>query len=497
MSVEHIITQYSTRGDAAVVAANNKIAASARNAHAATQGKSIGSIVPPPIAGGSGGGSGGNDFGSSIGGMLSGGLGFIGSTAAKAGTALATLSAAFLGAAVVFGAAESRMRASLKSIEGGDAGAILGKLNEIAAMPGISRDEAVKGFVQLRNAGLSRESAFGVLNQTGNANALAGGGGAELSRALMAFSQIALKGKLSQEEILQLSEAGIPGGKLLKKAFGTSDTEELQKRGITGEQAIAGMVKAMEGLPRAADSSANKLENLQVAVKTGIGVFGSGLLDVLAPSLERFGNIISGMVADGSLEALGSTVGESLSSFFDMFSDESVKEGILSGAAALKTTMDLGVGFLHVVENIANSKIFKFLMATTGIGLLAPIFDQNKEAMRQNSETAQMKNGMSRKLGDGAIEGTIQSAIKTILGSQESKANAARANIARGNVLSRSITGGGDIGRLGVTNVELGHGAASRTPIVIHGGDELNKGIKRMVVDLVDQLYKRGQLGSA
>src|SRR5690606_26404524 len=109
--------------------------------------------------------------------------------------------------------------------------------------------EAIQGSVNLQAAGFSADLARRSLMAFGNALATVGKGKADLDGVGLALSQIASKGKISAEEINQLSERVPQIRVAMKAAFGTSDTEQLQKMGIDATQFVEGVVAQLEKLP--------------------------------------------------------------------------------------------------------------------------------------------------------------------------------------------------------------------------------------------------------
>lgn len=200
----------------------------------------------------------------------------------------------------------------------------LKRLTEIAKLPGLGLEEVTQGVLTLESAGLSANMAERAVQSFGNALALAGKGKSELDGLIIALSQIASKGKISAEEITQMAER-LPGIRLLlQEAFGTSNTEIIQKMGLTAEDAIARMVKAAEKLPKASAGFRVTFENLGDAFKAmtrpiGTGLLdmfqaasngGSRLLDILTQMGQQLGQVFSAVGRSGVIEeVLGTLMG--------------------------------------------------------------------------------------------------------------------------------------------------------------------------------------------
>jgi hypothetical protein len=174
----------------------------------------------------------------------------------------------------------------------------LSRLKEVAKLPGLGFSEAIQGSVRLQSAGFSAQLAERSLKAFGNALATVGKGKADLDGVTLALSQIASKGKISAEEINQLAERVPQIRVAMKAAFGTADTEVLQKAGIGAEEFVTRVVAQLEKLKTVSGGTKNSLENLSDKFKETAERIGSKFLpavnDVL-PRLEK----LAGAAADG------------------------------------------------------------------------------------------------------------------------------------------------------------------------------------------------------
>lgn len=173
----------------------------------------------------------------------------------------------------------------------------LAALNEVAKLPGLGLEQVVRGSVSLQAVGRSAESARDILVEFGNGLALAGKGRAELDGVVLALTQITAKGKVSAEEINQLAERLPQIRTLMKNAFGTASTEEIQKLGITSEKFIDGILKQLKELPRAQGGIKNSIENTLDSLKQSLAKVGFAINKTfdIAGSAEAFGNFVLGM----------------------------------------------------------------------------------------------------------------------------------------------------------------------------------------------------------
>lgn len=200
-----------------------------------------------------------------------------------------------------------------------DLHAQMGRLREIAKLPGLGFEEAVQGSVRLQNAGLSARQAEAALGAFGNALALVGGGRAELDGVTLALTQMASKGKVSAEEINQINERVPQIRRAMLDAFGTADTEALGKMGIDAATFIERIVGQLKALPVASSGVKNAMENLGQSIKDALEPLGTGLVRALSeagPLIDRvLGRVreISTFLGEGLMSLVRSGV---LSEFF-------------------------------------------------------------------------------------------------------------------------------------------------------------------------------------
>ena len=192
---------------------------------------------------------------------------------------------------------ETRMdgiQKGLASIVGanGLASAQIIELREISRSPGLDFENAAKGVRRLAGAGVDLRLSTTIVKEFGNALALVGGTSQELDGVTLALQQIASKGKVSAEEINQIAERLPQIRLLMRQAFGTSDTEELQRRNIQPLQFIQAITGQAKNLPRATNSIANELKNFREDVKQALLPLGTDIAELFIPALRRAGQVV-------------------------------------------------------------------------------------------------------------------------------------------------------------------------------------------------------------
>ena len=185
-------------------------------------------------------------------------------------------------AVAAFGEFESLERAfAAVAAEGTSVAAEIERLRKVAQAPGLGFNEAVQASTRLQAVGLSAGEAARVIEQYGNAVARSGGGRAEFEGSILALTQIASKGKISAEEINQLNERIFEIRPALQAAFGTSDSEALQKQGISAEEFLAKTTEQLSKLQRVQGGLANAFENLQDSVRGSLTELGRTIATTL------------------------------------------------------------------------------------------------------------------------------------------------------------------------------------------------------------------------
>lgn len=219
----------------------------------------------------------------------------------------ATMTAGVTAPLVALGVASVRSATQMDSLKRGltavvgsseEAERQLVRLREVAKLPGLGRVEAIQGAIQLQAAGLSAELAEKSLLGFGNALASVGKGKADLDGVTLALTQISAKGKVSAEEINQLAERVPQIRTAMRDAFGTANTEALQKQGLTARRFIEGITAELLKLPRVTGGVQNAFENLGDVVGEALGEIGRNILPTLLPIVEKITARLTGLTRE-------------------------------------------------------------------------------------------------------------------------------------------------------------------------------------------------------
>lgn len=295
--------------------------------------------------------------------QLEKGIGRLGDGLQNVGGSLTTYVTVPLG---LLGAASLKSAGDIQALEKGFAatyngseqlGEALVKVRELAKLPGLGLEEALQGATNLQAAGFSADLARRALGAFGNALATVGKGKADLDGVGLALGQIASKGKISAEEINQLAERVPQIRKAMQAAFGTADTEVLQKMGISATAFVEGVTAELEKLPKVTGGINNAFENLADA--------GTISLSKLGGALNRAFDI------EGNLAKLADLVMGAADAFERL--DPSTQKVVFGLAAAAAAAGPLVFGIGTVVVAIAKLKEALLVLEVSSGAAFAPL----------------------------------------------------------------------------------------------------------------------------
>jgi tape measure domain-containing protein len=132
--------------------------------------------------------------------------------------------------------------------DGNKAKVFLDDLQGFAASTPFEFPELLAASQRLLAMGFAAEEVKPTLTAVGDAVAGLGGSSEMVGRVTTALGQMQAKGKASSEEMMQLTEAGIPGWKFLADAIGTDVAgamEQVTKGAVSSDVAISALVAGM------------------------------------------------------------------------------------------------------------------------------------------------------------------------------------------------------------------------------------------------------------
>lgn len=221
------------------------------------------------------------------------------SVAIPAGVASAAITAMGLMAVKSYGRLQS-LEKGLEAVSGSSEAAKqqLEDLREVAKLPGLGLEEAVKGSISLQAIGISADDAKEAILQFGNAVATVGKGRAELDRALYGLQQLANTDFPLGEDLNIIKDAIPQVSKLLDEAFGANRSDELAKMGVTSQQLVDVIIDGLSDLPRVAGGVENAIENMQDGITEAWQEMGKAINDALDVEgvMNKVGDALGGVV---------------------------------------------------------------------------------------------------------------------------------------------------------------------------------------------------------
>jgi tape measure domain-containing protein len=163
----------------------------------------------------------------------------------------------------------------------------LKRLVETAKLPGLGLKEAVQAAIQLQAVGFAFKDAVRIIEAFGNALATVGRGREDLNEVIRQLGQLESRGKVTADNLKPILERVPQAARIIKEAFGTIDTEVLQKMGIRSREFINTLVSELEKLPKVTSGIKNELENMRDAIERALARAG----DALVPFTEKLLNV--------------------------------------------------------------------------------------------------------------------------------------------------------------------------------------------------------------
>jgi hypothetical protein len=301
---------------------------------------------------------------------------------------------------------------------------------------------------------------------------------------MKAIREIYMRPNLSGEELNQLAEAGIPGHRIVRDAFGTVDGAELKRMGVDSGMVLAALIEGLEKMPKAANSAKNSLENLQSAISLSMAAIGAGAGPSFTKIIDKLTDALEDL--EPGFKVLGRLIGDVLTTL-DPFNDS---------MRGLRNVMfEAGIGVAGLLGGLAElNKMLKTWVTGDLKNAKLPmeaLDDIIMSAARASGQFAGAVLGtrILRTYDDPKLGGAKDEADKN----NKKAANhlAAIESNTRAMVdLQRHILGGGNIGAMGVTPIELSDIRRGGT-----GEEMVMSGIRKMVIELgVSSFGRRGMV---
>jgi len=252
----------------------------------------------------------GLDAGSFSGGldMAQSKLDSFGSSALKVGgvlSAAVTVPLTALGVGAISAAMDlEALRNGLIAITGSaeEADRQLVNLKEVAKLPGLGFEEAVRGAINLQAVGFSADGSAEILKVFGNALATVGRGREDLNEVIRQLGQLASRGKVTADNLKPLIERVPQLATVMKSLWGTIDTEALQKRGVDSQTFVTMVMQELGKLPPVVGGLRNDFENMSDTWRFALGDIGKAMaplvtsfVSVAVPAIQAVSGAFSSM----------------------------------------------------------------------------------------------------------------------------------------------------------------------------------------------------------
>jgi len=406
----------------------------------------------------------------------------------------------------------------------------MARLTDISKLPGINLEQSVKGFIALRSVKLTAKESEDALRGMANAIAATGGSAETLGQLTRGLSQMAGKASVSQEEINQMTEASALAGQAIENAFGTRSGEAIAKLGVSGAKASRMIALELGKLPQATagigteiDNVGDKFNRFQIAV----GKVEASMLSAFSPTINKalgtmstaIGEITTkgsamnvafkGMIAGGFIAFIADIgfkiltllpiLKELRAAFTKLQVVIALTEGIGAGPAGIAIAVaTIGTAFAaykaseYLVDQMFKGGGVKAVEATGTTGSTTPV-----ASMIANTQAAAGKTEKSGKaMVDPLIALATFAARAVVQATDYAKSmEASLVEIAKNTGSTRDLLdlrkqtfGGGQLGSIGLTAVELQQGNRSQGGVgvipqtLIPASTDLERAMRKMMI---------------
>ncbi|MDD2921796.1 MAG: tape measure protein [Anaerolineales bacterium] len=199
----------------------------------------------------------------------------------------------------------------------------------------------------------------------------AGLSGEAMKSVALALGQIKAKGKLAGQEVMQLTNAGLPVRDILAKAFGvtTAELEEMQSKGlIPANKAIQAIVESLEkdfggSMKAQAGTFSGLLTSLSEIKDVGLRTYFEGTFKSIQPYLTNFVDKFSDPAFMANLGAMGERLGKFVSVGINGLIALGMSIDSFSKSAAAKSATD---NIKKIFSVLAQPKIAKAVRQVFG-----------------------------------------------------------------------------------------------------------------------------------
>lgn len=254
------------------------------------------------------------------------------------------------------------------------ASAMIEKMRDFAAKTPLTLENVISGGSLLMSYGVDESTLIDTMTKLGD---LASGNAEKMDRITLAYGQMLAKGKVTGEELMQMTEAGVPLQTALAESIGVTG-EEFSKMVSKGEVGIDALNKAITGLTTGNGKFAGMMEKqsqtmqgmlstLQDNLSEFMRKMGEGAFGEVKSALQEASDLLAEWEEDGTLDKWAQGVGVLLKNLIAFLKQAisvglDFKEAIIAGAVALGT-FKIAIGMGNVIS-AAVASIQHFTTAT-------------------------------------------------------------------------------------------------------------------------------------
>lgn len=237
------------------------------------------------------------------------------------------------------------------------ASAMIEKMREFAAKTPLTLENVISGGSLLMSYGVDESNLIDTMTKLGD---LARGNAEKMDRITLAYGQMLAKGKVTGEELMQMTEAGVPLQTALAESIGVTG-EEFSKMVSAGKVGIDDLNKAITGLTTGDGKFAGMMEKqsqtmqgmlstLQDNISEFLRKMGEGAFGEVKSALQEASDLLAEWEEDGTLDRWAQGVGVLLKNLIAFLKQAisvglDFKEVIIAGAVALGTfKVAIGIG---------------------------------------------------------------------------------------------------------------------------------------------------------
>ena len=241
------------------------------------------------------------------------------------------------------------------------ASAMIENMREFAAKTPLTLENVISGGSLLMSYGVDESNLIDTMTKLGD---LASGNAEKMDRITLAYGQMLAKGKVTGEELMQMTEAGVPLQTALAESIGVTG-EEFSKMVSKGEVGIDDLNKAITGLTTGNGKFAGMMEKqsqtmqgMLSTLKDNLSEFmrkmGEGAFGEVKSALQEASDLLAEWEEDGTLDKCAQGVGVMLKNLIAFLKTAisvglDFKEAIIAGAVALGT-FKVAIGMSNVIS---------------------------------------------------------------------------------------------------------------------------------------------------